>query len=202
MDNISIKENSYRVAIIGSDDSSMSEEYKSNLFPIARKIGNLLAENNCIVYSGGDGGIGREVLIGVKEKRGVTVAFYPGNVDLLDINLINIPIYTGVGYGIRDILMLRSVEGVISIAGGAGTLNELANAYQLYRPIVVLKGSGGWSEKLENQFIDTRKKVIIESVLEPEDIVKRLIRKIKIKRMYSTHLKKNEITDGKYINQD
>lgn len=189
-------ENYYRIAIVGSDDELLSDADKQNLFPLCNELGKLLVSNNCIVFTGGDGGVGKEVLKGVRENGGITISFFPGMENTLGDGLVTIPILTGVGYGIRDIIMLRSVEGVIAISGGCGTLNELTNAYHLYKPIVVLKGSGGWSERLGGQYIDERKKVRIECCDTPKEIIKKIITEINKKRrlfqlMRAVHKKQN-----------
>jgi uncharacterized protein (TIGR00725 family) len=62
------------------------------------------------------------------------------------------------------------------IGGGCGTLNELTIAYADGRPVVILRGSGGWSDKLEpvlyeGQYMDERKTVPIQFGDTPEDVV-------------------------------
>lgn len=148
---------SYRVAVIGSDEDNLSDIEKERLYPLCISFGKKLADNNCVVFTGGDRGIGLKVLQGVCENGGMTVVFFPGQENTLPMDVVKIPIYTGVGYGIRDILMLRTVDDVVSLAGGAGTLNELANAYHLYKPIITLKNSGGWTERIEDTYIDSKK---------------------------------------------
>jgi|GEM_PF-600817 len=180
----------YRVAVIGSDEDILNDEEKARLYPACIKIGQLLVENNCIVFTGGDYGIGANVLQGVYDKKGISVAFFPGEKNILPDGLVKIPICTGMGYGMRDIIMLRAVEAVISIAGGAGTLNELANAYHLHKPILTLQKSGGWSEKLENQYIDSRNKVKITPCDTVEELVDTVIYEIKRYRRFYTISKK------------
>ena len=52
------------------------------------------------------------------------------------------------------------------IGGGCGTLNELTIAYAEGRPVVVLRGSGGWSDRIEQvlyegRYLDERRTVAI-----------------------------------------
>jgi uncharacterized protein (TIGR00725 family) len=47
---------------------------------------------------------------------------------------------------------------VIALSGGSGTLNELAIAYQADIPMIVVKGLGGWSDRLADQYFDSRKR--------------------------------------------
>lgn len=108
---------------------------------------------------------------------------------MLKRGIVKIPVYTGVGYGIRDVLMLRTVDAVVSLAGGAGTLNELANAYHLYKPIITLKNSGGWTEKLEDTYIDSRKKMKIISCNTLDELIQTLLYEM------------NKVRRFKYINK-
>ena len=57
----------------------------------------------------------------------------------------------------RNHLVIRSADLVIAVSGGAGTLSEIAIAWQEKKPIAVLTGSGGWSDKLANQSLDQRR---------------------------------------------
>jgi len=142
------------------------------------------------VFTGGDKGIGEHVLKGVNDNDGLSVVFFPGTEKTLPEELVVVPICTGLGYGVRDIVMLRAVEAVISISGGAGTLNELANAYHLYKPILTLKKSGGWTEKLENEYIDSRKKVKILAYETVDDLVFACIKEIEKQRKFNRLIRK------------
>lgn len=67
--------NMYRVAVIGSDEDILSEKERARLYPECVKLGELLVENNCIVFTGGDLGIGVNVLQGIYNKKGISVVF-------------------------------------------------------------------------------------------------------------------------------
>jgi len=163
------------IAVIGGDiDSFETRDEMMTVLPLCYELGQLLAENNYITLTGGDDGVGAKVMEGAISKNGITISFYPNLDQTIESSLVSIPIYTGMGYGMRDILMLRSADVVIAIGGGAGTLNEIANAYNMRKPIVALKGSGGWSEKLANTYLDKRKKVKIESVDSPTMIIQKV----------------------------
>jgi uncharacterized protein (TIGR00725 family) len=57
-------------------------------------------------------------------------------------------IYTGMGFMERDIINIRSADGVIIVGGGIGTLNEFTIAYDEGRPIGILTNSGGISNSI------------------------------------------------------
>jgi uncharacterized protein (TIGR00725 family) len=58
---------------------------------------------------------------------------------------------------------VSSCDGIIAISGGSGTMTEMLMAYQLNIPVVVIKGSGGWSDKMADQFFDDRQRMKAES---------------------------------------
>ena len=60
----------------------------------------------------------------------------------------------------RNALVVRFSDVCIAISGGAGTLSEIALAWQFERPIAVMSNSGGWSEKLANIALDHRQPAI------------------------------------------
>ena len=55
----------------------------------------------------------------------------------------------------RNVLVVASADVVIAIDGGAGTLSEVALAWQLDRPVVTL-GSSGWAGRLAGEKLDHR----------------------------------------------
>lgn len=67
--------------------------------------------------------------------------------------------------------------------GGSGTLNEIAVAYQLNIPIISISNTGGWADKLANQYLDDRKRFKIISAKnskEAVDLAFKLARKQKL----------------------
>lgn len=70
--------------------------------------------------------------------------------------LSGVKIATHLGKG-RNHLIILNADAVIAIGGGAGTLNEMATAWELNRPLAAFVGGGGWSEKLAGTTIDTRR---------------------------------------------
>lgn len=171
-----------KVAIIGGAADTFENDKKDKIFSECYEIGELLAKENSIVLTGGNNGVGEFVMSGAFDSGGITIAFLPGYSIDNNVEKITIPIYTGLGEGFRDLLMLRSSDVVIGVGGGAGTLNELANAYNLKKPIVILKGSGGWSEYFAGKYLDKRKKIKVLEAKNARDAVEislKIARRIK-----------------------
>lgn len=57
----------------------------------------------------------------------------------------------------RNHVIIRSADLVVSVSGGSGTLSELAIAWQEGKPIAAMRGSGGWSTKLAGLALDHRR---------------------------------------------
>lgn len=62
---------------------------------------------------------------------------------------------TNVG-AMRNHLVVRGADLVIAACGGAGTLSEIALAWQEGKPLAALRGFDGWSERLAGERLDAR----------------------------------------------
>jgi uncharacterized protein (TIGR00725 family) len=56
--------------------------------------------------------------------------------------------------------LVLSCDAIIAISGGSGTLTEIAIAYQANIPTIVMNGTGGWAERLADEYLDARKRRI------------------------------------------
>jgi uncharacterized protein (TIGR00725 family) len=87
---------------------------------------------------------------------------------------VTIPLCTGLE-GVRNHLTVRAADAVIMIAGSTGTLNEATIAYGA-KPLVVIEGTGGWSDRLreilyEAAHFDVRGTAVVRFVRTAEDAV-------------------------------
>ncbi|GAH11670.1 unnamed protein product, partial [marine sediment metagenome] len=88
-----------------------------------------------ILICGGRGGVMEAACKGAKEEKGITIGVLPGN-DKENANpYIDIPIVTGMGEA-RNVIIARSSDAVIAIAGKYGTLSEIAFALRFDVPVV------------------------------------------------------------------
>ncbi len=71
----------------------------------------------------------------------------------------------------RNHLVVRSADLVVAVSGGAGTLSELAIAWQEGKPIAALRGVGGWSDKLAGTALDHRQRPPIQGCESIEEVV-------------------------------
>ncbi|MBI3584356.1 MAG: TIGR00725 family protein [Nitrospinae bacterium] len=105
------------------------------IYRIAEEMGSRIAESGALLICGGLGGVMEAAAKGVKEAGGLTIGILPGfNKD--DANpYIDIPIVTGLSHA-RNVLVVRSSDIVIAIAGGYGTLSEIALALKMGKTVI------------------------------------------------------------------
>jgi hypothetical protein len=90
---------------------------------IAHRVGELLAESNCVVVCGGLNGVMREVARGAHEHGGVTIGILPGFTRKMQNEYITYSIPSGMGYA-RNFLITRASDALIAIDGSNGTISE------------------------------------------------------------------------------
>jgi uncharacterized protein (TIGR00725 family) len=126
-------------------------------------VGKLIAQSGAVLICGGRGGIMEAVCKGAAEANGLTIGILPGD-DISEANTyVKIPIATGLGIA-RNIIIVKSAQAVISIAGRYGTLSEMAFAAQLGKPLFSIQ-----------PWIDIPEGVVVKT---PEEAVTRAIQSI------------------------
>ncbi len=120
-----------RIAVIGAGIC------ESSIYEMARQVGYLLAEKGAIVYCGGLGGVMEAAAQGAKEAGGLTVGILPGNKASEANPYIDVPVVTAMSHA-RNAILVRSVEAVVAVSGGYGTLSEIALALKMWRPVIGL----------------------------------------------------------------
>ncbi len=150
--------------------------YSTALELKAEEIGYEVAKKNCILFFGAekDGmSLSTAACKGAKKAGGFTVGVtYGKGLKTFDDEYSDVIIATGLERGGgREMSLVLSCDAIIALSGGSGTLTEIAIAYQGGIPIVVLEKTGGWSEKLENTFLDGRNRLKIVTAKTPKDAV-------------------------------
>lgn len=160
-----------QIGLIGGYSDLNIEQYKT----LAREIGNEIARANAIFIGGVEknGGLVREAAISARVNGGLVISICRNKEDAIDCDVI-IPTYGAVG--LREYLLPLACDVIIAINGGSGTLNEITVAYQNNIPVIVLENSGGWSEKLQNRFLDDRERYRFVSAKSAKEAVQTAIR--------------------------
>jgi uncharacterized protein (TIGR00725 family) len=163
------------IAVIGRAQRNEADAVAPETLRIAEAVGGLIAEAGAVLITGGTSGVMEAASKGAKGAGGLVVGVLPGR-DRRSANVyVDIPMPTGLGTA-RNIIDARAADAVIMIGGAAGTLNELTIAYAEGKPIVVIRGTGGWAERIEavlydGRYLDDRHVVPIDFADTPREAV-------------------------------
>jgi hypothetical protein len=105
----------------------------------AEEVGRLLAEQDCVVVTGGLDEVMAAAHRGAKAAGGTTIAILPGESRVGANPWADHVVVTGIGHA-RNLAVAASGDAVIAVGGSWGTLAEIAFAMRLGRPVVVLDG--------------------------------------------------------------
>ena len=173
----------YKIAVSGA---AQVGHCCKNIEEISKEVGREIARQKCVLITGATTGVPYFAALGCKEVGGFNVGFSPATSEAahlktykLPINSFDVMIYTGDDYVGRNVIMTKSVDGVIIICGRMGTLHEFATAFEIQKPIGVLEDSGGTADKIK--IVATGpyrgvKKIIFEK--NPKKLVEKLIKLI------------------------
>lgn len=105
---------------------------------LARSVGEAIGRSGGVLVCGGLGGVMEAAARGALEAGGLTVGILPG-FSRHDANpYITVPIVTGLSHA-RNVIVARSADALIAVAGGYGTLSEIAIALKLGKPVIGLR---------------------------------------------------------------
>lgn len=161
---------------IGVMGSAADLRYSLRAERVAESVGELIAQNQAILVFGAEkdsDSLSTAACRGAKNRGGLTVGITYGKgmgVWQQEIADVIIPCGLERGGG-REFVLVLSCDAIICISGGSGTLTEMAIAYQANIPIIALKGHGGWSDKLSDEYFDNRKRLKVISTNSPDEAV-------------------------------
>lgn len=168
-----------QVGVIGS---AGAEEYlkqwkaPKGLMKAVRKIGQLLGDKGATIVTGGGGGIMSEVSKEGIKRDSITIGLFNTHHDIGVGDIYTVGLTTGMFEGGPEYLLPLCSDVMIAVSGGAGTLNELAVAYRNKVPVVLLKGYGGWVDKIipllhDGKYLDERKRTPFFTATSAEEAV-------------------------------
>lgn len=159
------------IAVIGN-----AGEIDPELRRDAYRVGAAIIDRGFWLVTGGRDGVMAAASQGAREAEGWVDGRVIGvlpSYDRTDANpWCDVVIPTGAQL-MRNTIVVATADAVIAIAGGAGTLSELALAWQLDRPIVALDAHGGWAAELADRALDHRHTDPIIRAHSPDDAVER-----------------------------
>jgi uncharacterized protein (TIGR00725 family) len=105
---------------------------------MAAAVGREIARNDAILVCGGLGGVMRAAARGAKEAGGYTIGILPGALIQEANDYIDFPVATGMGQA-RNAVIVQTAQVIIAIAGGYGTLSEIAMALKIGKKVIALQ---------------------------------------------------------------
>lgn len=148
---------------------------KNKVCSFAERIGELLAEKDIIVFTGGMDGVMELASKGAKNRNGVTVGT-PGRTRTMSNKYVDIEVLTPIDVGDFIFAGILSCDAIITIPGGAGTLAEVCLAYRNKKPNVVIEGINPDYDKLIDGYLDESRQIITYGAKTPEEAVEKAIK--------------------------
>jgi hypothetical protein len=172
-----------QIGVIGSDSDL---KYGKRIEKLAEEVGFWIGKRGATLVFGAEkdcDSLPTAACRGAKKAGGLVIGItFDKGLNIFEKNNVDVVIATGSGWGGgREFILTLSCDAVVALSGGSGTLAEIAMAYQANIPVVVLKGTGGWSNRLVGEYLDSRKRVKILSAKNPKEAVGKAIKMAKIK---------------------
>ena len=140
-----------KVGVMGS-----AEEPSAPLREKAMALGKVIAGREVILLTGATTGLVYEVGNAAREAGTFHIGISPASREREHVERYGLPtdacdaiIYTGFGLKGRNVLLVRSCDIVLIIAGSIGSLNEFTIAYDEGKVIGCLTGTGGVADEVE-----------------------------------------------------
>jgi uncharacterized protein (TIGR00725 family) len=153
----------------------------------AKELGREIVRQGAILVTGATTGFPLWTAMGAKEVGGISIGFSPAasekehtEVYKLPVDYMDLIIYTGFGYPGRDLLLTRSVDGVICGCGRIGTIHEFTVAFEDDKPIGIFEGPWEMDKELEEILVKSHRpyeKVVTGN--DPKKLVEDIITMIK-----------------------
>jgi hypothetical protein len=124
---------------------------------LAYKLGEEIAKQGCITITGATTGFPGWSAAGAKKQNGISIGISPAANLLEHVENYKLPtedmdliMYTGFGFPGRDLMLIKSSEGVIYGCGRIGTIHEFTIAFEECKPVGILRGPWATDEDIEN----------------------------------------------------
>ncbi len=142
---------------------------------LAEELGRVMVESGFRLVTGGLTGIMEAASRGARSAPGYREGDVVGIVPTYcadDANeFVDIAICTGMNHA-RNVVVVASADVVFAIGGKSGTLSEIALAWKVGKPIIVVGSAAGWATRLAGDAIDGRREDRVHGPLAPADAVR------------------------------
>jgi uncharacterized protein (TIGR00725 family) len=160
------------LAIIGNRLAASPE-----VLGLAARAGRAALDRGFHLACGGLGGVMEAACRGAVESpahgEGLVLGVLPGTDTGAANAFCDLAVATGMGIA-RNVVLVTTADAILVVGGGAGTLSEVALAWQLGKPIAAVAPSGGWAARLAGRPVDDQRQEAILRADSPEEAVDRL----------------------------
>jgi len=150
-----------KVGVMGSAEPAAS----GAIAEAARKLGEAIAHADSILFTGATTGVIHLVGKSARAAGAFHIGISPGENQREHVETFQLPtdacdalVYTGFGLKGRNVVLVRSCDIVIFIAGSIGSLNEFTIAHDEGKVIGCLSGTGGVADEVKRLTETFRKK--------------------------------------------
>ena len=130
----------------------------------AEALGRAAIDGGFRIVCGGLGGVMEAACRGARSSEhhvdGDVIGLLPGPDKEAANPHVDIVVPTDLGHA-RNVLVVATGDVVVAVGGGAGTLSELALAWQLGRPVIALADGDGWGARLSGTAVDDRRTDVV-----------------------------------------
>jgi uncharacterized protein (TIGR00725 family) len=160
-----------KVGVMGSAEALAATALREK----ALVLGKAIASHDVILLTGATSGVVYETGKAASDAGALHIGISPASDEREHIERYQLPldacaaiIYTGFGLKGRNVVLVRSCDVVLFIAGSMGSLNEFTIAYDEGKVIGCLTGSGGVADRIE-EIVSTFQKPTKALVLYEDD---------------------------------
>lgn len=139
---------------MGSADDALPEGVSRTLREKAEQLGRAIAGRDAVLLTGATTGLVHLAGRAAHEAGALHIGISPGSNQLEHVERYDLPtdacdaiIYTGFGLKGRNVVLVRSCDIVLVIAGSMGALNEFTIAYDEGKIIGCLTNTGGVADE-------------------------------------------------------
>jgi len=145
------------IGVIGPNKENCTEV----IYNFGLELGKLIIDLNYLLSCGGKQGIMEAVCRGAHNSQNYTFGCTIGIIPEAEKSIANawcdIVVPTGIGLA-RNQIVVNTADLLIAVAGGAGTLSEIAFAWQMNKQTICYTEFEGWSKRLAGYDLDNRNK--------------------------------------------
>ena len=141
-----------KIGVMGSAEEASSPSLNES----AVALGTAIAARDVILLTGATTGLVYTVGKAAHDAGALHVGISPAQNEHEHVERFHLPtdacdaiIYTGFGLKGRNVVLVRSCEAVLFIAGSIGSLNEFTIAYDEGKTVGCLTGTGGVADEIE-----------------------------------------------------